>query len=62
MPNRSHYRIATRMKEHDDMINSFKKNNNKQYLSHKELSGSKFWHSHIIDYNVLIKDESIAVD
>lgn len=55
-----------RMKEHYDIINSFEKKkgkeNNKQCLSHKELSGSKFWHIHIIDYNVLIKDESIVVD
>ena len=43
------------------IISLFRKTNLRQCLAHSELSGSEFRYIDMIDYNVLVKDDGIAV-
>ena len=43
------------------IINLFRKTNLRQCLAHSKLSGGKFRYIHMIDYNVLVKGDGIAV-
>lgn len=43
------------------IINLFRKTNLRQCFAHSELSRGQFRYIHMIDYNVLVKDDGIAV-